>query len=231
MVLMPTEFDNHAAAGYEKLLEDPVRQRFGEPQFFFERKLVLLRALYEQYARPTQSASWLDVGCGKGTFLQIGKKHFGEAAGCDISAGMIQGSNGLNIRHQISPRQIPFADKSFDLVTAICVYHHVEAGDRPSLTADISRVLKPKGLFCMIEHNPINPITQLIVRRSPIDSHAHLLTAGKARRLARAAQMNVLATRYFLYFPERLYLKMAAIEVALAPIPLGGQYAVLCEND
>jgi len=82
----------------------------------------------------------------------------------------------------------------------------------------------------MIEHNPINPITQLIVRRSPIDSHAHLLTAGNARRMVRAAQMNVLVTRYFLYFPERLYFKMAATEEVLAPFPLGGQYAVLCQN-
>jgi SAM-dependent methyltransferase len=227
---MPAEFDNHAAAGYEKLLQDPVRQRFGESQFFFERKLTLLRALYERYARPTQSASWLDVGCGKGTLLQIGKKHFTEVAGCDVSGGMIEACEGLNVRKQSSPRQIPFADRSFDLVTAICVYHHVEAGDRSSLTADISRVLKPKGLFCMIEHNPINPITQLIVRRSPIDSHAHLLTAGNARRLVRAAQMNVLVTRYFLYFPERLYFKMAAAEEVLAPFPLGGQYAVLCQN-
>jgi len=228
---MPSEFDNYAAAGYGKLLQDPVRQRFGEPRFFFERKLELLQALYEQYAKPTQSARWLDVGCGEGTLLEMGKKYFHEVAGCDVSAGMIGRCEGLNIRQQVSPRQIPFADKRFDLVTAVCVYHHVELGDRVSLMADISRVLKPRGLFCVIEHNPINPITQLIVRRSPIDSHAHLLTAGKARRLVRSAKMKVLATRYFLYFPERLYFKMAAVEEILSVLPLGGQYAILCEND
>jgi len=228
---MPAEFDNYAAAGYEKLLQDPVRQRFGEPNFFFERKLILLRALYEQYAGPTQSATWLDVGCGEGTLLQMGKKYFSDVSGCDISAGMIQACEGVNVRNQSSPRQIPFTDNTFDLVTAVCVYHHVELGDRVTLMADISRVLKPRGLFCMIEHNPINPITQLIVRRSPIDSHAHLLTAGKARRLVRSAKMKVLATRYFLYFPERLYSKMAAVEEILSAFPLGGQYAILCEND
>lgn len=227
---MPAEFDNYAAVGYRKLLQDPLRQRFAEPRFFFERKLTLILAFFKRYGKQTKSASWLDVGCGEGTLLQIGNKHFGEVAGCDISAGMIRGSGGLNIRHQTSPRQIPFTDRSFDFVTAFCVYHHVAIVDRPFLTLDISRVLKPNGLFCIIEHNPLNPITRLIVRRSPLDSHAQFLTAGKTKRLARAAQMKVLVTSYFLYFPERLYAKMAATEKILSSLPLGGQYAVFCQN-
>jgi SAM-dependent methyltransferase len=228
---MSAEFDNYAKAGYGKLLQDPLRQRFGEPSFFFERKLTLLLAFYQRYAKETQSTSWLDVGCGEGTLLQMGKRYFGGFAGCDISAGMIQSCEGLNIRQQVSPREVPFADESFDLVTAVCVYHHVDTADRSFLTADIFRVLKPKGLFCIIEHNPLNPITRLIVRRSPIDSRAQLLTAGKARSLARAAQMTVLATHYFLYFPERLYSRMAAAEEKLSIFPLGGQYAVFCQRD
>jgi ubiquinone/menaquinone biosynthesis C-methylase UbiE len=227
---MSAEFDKYAAAGYGKLLDDPLRQRFGEPRFFFERKLALLLAFCERHGKGTQSASWLDVGCGEGTLLQMGKKHFGEVAGCDISAGMIRSSDGLNIRHQTSPRQIPFIDRSFDFVTAVCVYHHVEIADRPLLTLDISRVLKPNGLFCIIEHNPFNPITRLIVHRSPIDTHAQLLTARKSGNLARHARMEVLATQYFLYFPEFLFSKMAAVEQAFSCVPLGGQYAVLCQN-
>jgi SAM-dependent methyltransferase len=227
---MSAEFDKYAAAGYGKLLEDPLRQRFAEPRFFFERKLALLLAFCERHGKGTQSASWLDVGCGEGTLLQMGKKHFGEVAGCDISAGMIRGSDGLNIRHQTSPRQIPIIDRSFDFVTAVCVYHHVDIADRPFLTLDISRVLKLNGLFCLIEHNPFNPITRLIVHRSPIDTHAQLLTARKSGNLARHARMEVLATQYFLYFPEFLFSKMAAVEQAFSCVPLGGQYAVLCQN-
>jgi len=228
---MPAEFDSYAAAGYRKLLQDPLLDRFADSRFFFERKLTLLRSCYERYAKLTQSASWLDVGCGEGTLLQMGKKYFGEVAGCDISAGMIEGCEGLDIRQQVSPRRIPFEDQSFDLVTAVCVYHHVDTTDRPFLTADIYRVLKPRGLFCIIEHNPLNPVTRLIVRRSPIDSRAQLLTSRKARSLARVAQMEILSTRYFLYFPERLYSRMAAAEEMLSLFPLGGQYAVICRKD
>ena len=228
---MPTEFDSYAAGGYKKLLQDPLRDTFAGSQFFFERKLRLLRACFERYAKPTQSASWLDVGCGEGTLLQMGKAHFGEVAGCDISAGMIEGCEGLKMRQQVSARQLPFDDGTFDLVTAVCVFHHVDPADRPFLTADIYRALKPGGLFCMLEHNPLNPVTRLIVRRSPIDSRAQLLTSTAARNLARAAQMKILATRYFLYFPERLYSRMAVAEEMLSGLPFGGQYAVVCRKD
>jgi len=227
---MSAEFDDYAATGYGKLLHDPLRERFACSQFFLERKLALLRERYQQYAKPTQSASWLDVGCGEGALLQIGKQYFSEVAGCDVSAGMIRSCGGLNVRQQMSPQQIPFADESFDFVTAICVYHHVEIVDRLALTLAISRVLKPEGLFCVIEHNPLNPVTRLVVHRSPIDRRAKLLTAGNVRRLALAAQMDVRATCYFLYFPERFYSKMAAVETRLSSVPLGGQYAVFSQK-
>lgn len=228
--IMPAEFDSYAAVGYPKLLEDPIRQRFAGSGFFLERKLMLVTELYQQYATTTESANWLDLGCGEGTLLRMGKGYFREVAGCDVSDGMIERCEGLNVRRQDSAKQIPFEDSSFDLVTAICVYHHVDIADQAALTAEITRVLKSRGIFCVIEHNPLNPVTQLIVRRSPIDSRAHLLSAGKVRRLARAARMEVLATRYFLYFPERFYSKMAATEAKLSGLPLGGQYAVFCRR-
>lgn len=226
---MAAEFDNYAA-GYGKLLHDPLRDKFGGEQFFFERKLSLLRALCEQYGKQTQSARWLDVGCGDGTLLRIGRSYFAEIAGCDVSSGMIGDGKGLDIRQQPSARKIPFPDQSFDLVTAVCVYHHVEFSDRFFLTAEISRVLRSSGLFCIIEHNPYNPIARLIVRRSPIDRHAQLLSAETSRGLGREAHMQVLATRYFLYLPEFLHSRMPALEEMFSPMPLGGQYAVLCRN-
>jgi hypothetical protein len=106
----------------------------------------------------------------------------------------------------------------------------VDLADRPALTADVGRVLKPGGFVCIIEHNPFNPVTQLIVSRHPNDTHAHLLTASASQRLARAAQLEILATRYFLFFPERLYSALAAAEAKLSSFPLGGQYAVFCRK-
>lgn len=227
---MPAEFDRYAAGGYSKILSDPIRGHFAGAEFYFRRKLILLREFCRQRSIPTESADWLDVGCGDGGLLRMGQPYFRSVAGCDVSEGMLQECAGLNVKHQDSSRRIPFEDASFDVVTMVCVYHHVELADRAALTADVSRVLKPGGTLCVIEHNPFNPVTRLVVWRHPVDAHAHLLTAGKMRRLAQAAQFEILATRYFLIFPEHFYSKLAATEDNLSSLPIGGQYAVFCRK-
>ncbi len=174
----------------------------------------------------TRTKTWLDVGCGEGTLLALGKSYFKDVAGCDVSDEMMQSCSGLNVRRQETAHELPFEDGSFDFVTTVCVYHHVEPENRRALTASIARVLKPNGLFCLIEHNPFNPVTQLIVRRSPVDTNARLLTPRMARDVVRHAGMQIIDTKYFLFFPQRLYSKMAQTENALSFVPLGGQYVV-----
>src|SRR5207244_12771269 len=113
----------------------------------------------------------------------------------------------------------------FDFIPAVCVYHHVASDHRPLLTAEALRVLKPRGVFCIIEHNPLNPVTRFIVSRTPVDVDAHLLTANETGHLMSSAGSRVLETRYFLLFPERLRFALP-IEDVLAALPFAGQYAV-----
>jgi SAM-dependent methyltransferase len=223
---MNAEFDNYAA-DYKNLLQDPLRDRFaGDSLFFHRRKWILLRDFLRKHGRRTSGGAWLDVGCGKGELLRFGTGEFGRLAGCDFSEGMVSGSSGFEARRQESPQQLPFETGSFDLVTAVCVYHHVEDRLRAPLAAEACRVLKPGGFFCMIEHNPLNPVTRVIVKRCPLDAGAHLLTARNARKLMRSAGMNIVETRYFLFLPEKLFDRASVLENALGHFPLGGQYAV-----
>jgi len=106
------------------------------------------------------------------------------------------------------------------------VYHHVEPELRDRLTAEARRVLKPGGVFAVIEHNPYNPATRLIVSRTPVDADAILLTADSTRSLMRRAGFQPHKTEYFLYFPERLYKTCGHLEGLMRRLPLGGQYAV-----
>lgn len=100
------------------------------------------------------------------------------------------------------------------------------------MTKEIVRVLKPDGVFCLIEHNPFNPITRLIVSRTLVDANARLLTARTAKQLMRGAGLHVLQTRYFLYFPESLYRgTLASLENGLSWLPLGGQYGVFAQKN
>lgn len=216
------------SSSYEELLRDPIRERFtgNESIFFHRRKADLIRRFFQRRGMATSGLRYLDVGCGKGELLHLLQSEFKHAAGCDVSEAMMQQIAGIDVRVQQDPLRIPFGDAEFDSVTAVCVYHHVPPADRRTLTSEISRVLRPGGIFCMIEHNPLNPVTRLIVSRTPVDADAILLPATEARQLAIAAGLAPLEQDYFLYFPQALYRYLGRAEAALAKLPLGGQYAL-----
>jgi SAM-dependent methyltransferase len=224
------EFDSFAAT-YDELLKDPIRDGFaGNPAFFHLRKRDLIRDYFKRGAVDTKRLSYLDVGCGKGELMSLLAADFGRVAGCDPSGGMLEAVRdpdvSVDVRVQQDPNRIPFEDAQFDFVTAVCVYHHVPVAARAALTREVRRVLKPGGIFAIIEHNPYNPATRLIVKRTPVDIDAILLYPGETQSLLRTAGLPVRATSYFLYLPEGIYRLAGAVEDLLRHVPLGGQYAV-----
>jgi SAM-dependent methyltransferase len=224
------EFDSFAAT-YEELLKDPIRDGFaGNPAFFHLRKRDLIRDYFKRSAVDTKRLSYLDVGCGKGELMALLAADFGRVAGCDPSGGMLEAVRdpdvSVDVRVQEDPNRIPFDDAQFDFVTAVCVYHHVPVAARAALTREVRRVLKPGGIFAIIEHNPYNPATRLIVKRTPVDIDAILLYPGETQSLLCSAGLTVRATSYFLYLPEGIYRLAGTVEDLLRHVPLGGQYAV-----
>jgi SAM-dependent methyltransferase len=222
------EFDRYSAS-YDELLKDPIRDRFtGQASGFFHlRKRDLIRSYFGHLGVDARNLRYLDVGCGKGELATLLRDDFGYVAGCDPSPGMLEFVQGIDVRVQRDPAELPFADAEFDFVTAVCVYHHVSTAARLALTQEVSRVLKPGGVFAIIEHNPYNPVTRGIVRRTPVDSDAVLLSSGEAHKWMDRAGLKIHSTQYFLYFPEPLYrLGGHRIEELLRKVPLGGQYAV-----
>lgn len=224
---MPAEFDDYAA-NYQAQLRDPIRDSFASgPLFFVQRKWLLLHGFLNRHGIRTETRRWLDVGCGQGDLLRLGRPFFGEVAGCDVSSEMVAEARDLDVRVQQGPDELPYQSGEFDMVTAVCVYHHVVAGEmRRTLTNEIKRVLKPGGMFCIIEHNPFNPATRIIVRRLPMDATARLLKLSESCALLTGAGFRVVEKVYFLYLPERLYRKAAFVETCLKKVPMGGQYAV-----
>jgi SAM-dependent methyltransferase len=222
---MPSEFDRYAK-DYDSLLRDPLRDRFTQnSKFFYVRKWILIQEFLERRRFAAASSAWLDVGCGRGELLVLGQRHFARVAGCEPSEQMASSAT-VEVSHQPSPDVLPFPNESFDFVTAVCVYHHVEEEDRRPLTREIQRVLRPGGIFSIIEHNPLNPVTRIIVSRAPVDQDAHLLTARRARQYLRSAGFLIIGLTYFLYLPEKLFHKSSRLERLLARVPLGGQYAI-----
>jgi SAM-dependent methyltransferase len=117
-----------------------------------------------------------------------------------------------------------------DLATAVCVYHHVPPSKRPALTREAARILKTGGTFCVIEHNPLNPATRIIVSRSPVDADARLLGVTETCRLLEEQDLRIVSIEHFLFLPELLFRRLGRIESWLSRIPLGGQYAVFARS-
>lgn len=222
------EFDRYSPS-YEELLKDPLRDRFtgGESVFFQERKRDLIRNYFRAAKRDTHEMGYLDIGCGKGELISLLRDDFGRTVGCDPSRGMLSSVEGIETKVQEDPARVPFEDQEFDFVTAVCVYHHVPVPERLALAREMARVLKPGGVFVMIEHNPFNPVTRRIVSRTPVDADAVLLEAAEARELMSQAGFAPQPPHYFLYFPGAIYRRGAhVLEEFLRFLPLGGQYAV-----
>ena len=222
-----SEFDRYADS-YEGLLKDPIRDLFGgRSDFFHLRKRDLIRAHLTRLNLPTRSMRYLDVGCGKGELLAMLRGDFASVAGCDPSAGMLGPANDIEMRVQPDLYRIPYDSDEFDVVTAICVYHHVPVTERIRLTQEVHRVVKSGGIFVIIEHNPHNPITQLLVRKTPVDANAILLNQSECTKILLAGGFSNPEYEYFLYLPELIYRRVGdALERLLAKFPLGGQYAV-----
>ena len=223
---MNPEFNNYAPL-YSDLLRDPIRDRFGaDPRFFHRRKLAVILDFLNRRGVAPKSLNWLDLGCGRGELLREGASLFRKAIGCDPSPEMTAACKSLELYTQTSVTELPFPDRSFELVTAACVYHHVAPENRVSLTQSVHRILKPNGVFCMLEHNPLNPVTRLIVKRCPVDQNAELLTERRAAQVIRSSNLEVLESCYFLYLPEQIFRRTGRLENLLQRLPLGGQFAI-----
>jgi hypothetical protein len=85
-------------------------------------------------------------------------------------------------------------------------------------------------VFAVFEHNPWNPATRLIVRRCPVDANAELLGPGQMRAIMRRAGLRPAGSRFYLFFPQRIYRSLAGVESRLGWFPLGGQYAAFARR-
>ncbi|HEX4149062.1 MAG TPA: class I SAM-dependent methyltransferase, partial [Pirellulales bacterium] len=175
--------------------------------------------------------------CGAGLFLRRLRHHSfaGRLQGCDVSAEMLAEaakawtSGPRPPLDHFLPPQLPYADRQFDIVVASAVLHHVPPAEREPVYREIARVLAPGGRFYVFEHNPLNPLTQWVVRHTPIDRHAILLHSGDVKRGMTRSGLARPRSRWLMFVPPR-WQTLASLEHWLAWLPLGGQYAVTGEK-
>ena len=85
----------------------------------------------------------LDAGCGNGEYLRALAGHAVQAAGCDLSMGMLR-SAGHRALLNADIAALPFRDGTFDVVLAVHMLYHVP--DRHAAVRELRRVLAPGGV-------------------------------------------------------------------------------------
>jgi 2-polyprenyl-6-hydroxyphenyl methylase / 3-demethylubiquinone-9 3-methyltransferase len=111
------------------------------------------RKLVEELKIDPKVTAALDVGCGGGFLTEeIARMGF-DSTGVDPSERSVRAAashareSGLDIRYGTGVGEsLPFEDRSFGAVFCCDVLEHVR--DLPKVISEISRVLKPGGVFC-----------------------------------------------------------------------------------
>ena len=123
--------------------------RFEDTYWWFVARRRLIASLLDaRYSRDGR-LRLLDIGCGTGAMLDM-LAPFGEVVGADFAPQALEFCRARgreNDRHypltRADVRRLPFADDSFDAVTAMDVIEHID--DDKAASSEIFRVLKPGG--------------------------------------------------------------------------------------
>jgi SAM-dependent methyltransferase len=216
---------------YNRTVDDSISFSGLKHDFFMQAKANLIerRLRADGFLDPHPVLKCVDIGCGVGTMHPYVSSLFASIDGCDVSAESIERARRENPTVSYAaykaPR-LPYDDASFDFALTVCVVHHVPPRDWPHFFSEMRRILRPGGLACVIEHNPLNPATRLAVLRCPFDEDAVLLRSAATRRLMRDAGFGDISTEFFLLLPSANPVARR-IERAMSSLPVGAQYACI----
>ncbi len=124
-----------------------IMNRVEDSHWWYVGRRAILDSFLEQIVQSSklkvQNPKILDVGCGTGGNLEMLAK-FGAAEGVDVSDDALEfcKSKGLTV-HKGLAESLPFADESFDVVTALDVIEHLD--DDVVGLKEMNRVLKTGG--------------------------------------------------------------------------------------
>lgn len=137
-----------------------------EDKYRGSRELILGRLeAYSRFVDPLLSVypggETLDLGCGRGEWLELVTRKGFHALGVDLDEGMLEACNELGLAARQADaidflRELP--DESQVIVSAFHFVEHISFDQLRSVVEHAFRVLKPGGLLIMETPNPENVV-------------------------------------------------------------------------
>lgn len=224
------EFDLYAQ-NYDEALYEGISVSGESKDYFSEGRVRWLESQLRRLGERPESV--MDFGCGTGSASQhlLGLQSIQFILGVDISPKSLmiaeQSHGSMNVRFQLLDKYCPSGE--IDLAFCNGVFHHIPEDERLTAADYMYRSLRPGGLLSFWENNPLNPGTRYVMRKCPFDRDAKPLTHFTGRGLLRAAGFEIISTSFQFIFPRGLA-ALRRLEPALAPLPLGAQYQILCRK-
>jgi len=147
-------------------------------------------------------ANCLDLGCANGIAENFLKDHLQMTVAIDIdhlTLSRIENSLKDTVNFLCTDSlNLPFKNNSFDLSIAFSLLHHLSLKQQQLVLENLKTITKKNGLIIMLEYNPLNPITQAVVRNNPADKGSKLIFPQEMKKLYRQASLKIIDFKYLL---------------------------------
>jgi SAM-dependent methyltransferase len=150
-------------------------EEFRGAQALVRSRVEVYLPFIEPLKRLIQNPSGVDLGCGRGEWLELLREHGFQACGVDIDEGMLAGSREKNVNVKRKDaieflQAVPGASKA--IVSGLHIAEHLLFSDLRRLVQEAFRVLEPGGLLILETPNPENiKVSSLSFYNDPTHRH------------------------------------------------------------
>jgi len=231
------EFDAYAL-NYRKCIDHKLRKLVDPTEkYFIEVKFNIIKKMIHQISsgpdrRSNKKILIADIGCGIGDFEYFFMQEKLRVNAIDLSFKMVeiayeQNKNLIMQFSNANAKALPFDDQCCDLVFSSCMFHHLPEQEIKTVINEMVRICKAPGFIIFFEHNPCNLLTQIVVRTTPIDEKANLISRKELRKKILDLGLKIYQTEYFLYGPKMIDGWLSKSFPIIKSIPAGGQYYIV----
>jgi len=228
---MPESFDSYSK-NYNELVNKAIRHTGYDTDNLVFAKLHKLKTLFPTLSK--NSFQMLDFGCGVGNLFGHLSEFFPNTVytGVDLSKDSLKKARSrfpanVNFQEYDSPE---WGNLKYDLIFSAGVFHHIPHTDHTKIINKLYSLLNSGGKLVIWEHNPLNPVTQKIVKDCPFDKDAVLIPPKTLKEYFNGVPLSNIQIIYTTFFPKFLSF-LNFLDPHLGWLPLGGQYLIIGQKD